>query len=86
MPPTVWLILIYPALNDVIKAHQSNLELQNKNDPKIKGWKGSVINMSFTIPYSAALEKALDDAYDSGIPMAIAAGNNREYVNSWPCA
>lgn len=42
------------------------------------GWKGSVINMSLTIADSEALRRAMKAAFDAGIPIAVAAGNDRK--------
>ncbi|KAF5024513.1 hypothetical protein F66182_3453 [Fusarium sp. NRRL 66182] len=61
---------IVEAINAVTKRHNENKA--NKPDK----WKGSVINMSFVLTANSnALNKAIDRAYDAGIPLAVAGGN-----------
>ncbi|KAG9233700.1 peptidase S8/S53 domain-containing protein [Amylocarpus encephaloides] len=62
------------AVNDVITEHNSN-----KNKPP-KGWMGSVINMSigYTTKNFQGLQDALNKAKNAGIPIAAAAGNQRQ--------
>ncbi|CAF3656802.1 unnamed protein product [Fusarium graminearum] len=61
---------IVEAINAVTKRHNENKA--NKPDK----WKGSVINMSFVATAkSNVLNKAIDRAYDAGIPFAVAGGN-----------
>ncbi|RYP58291.1 hypothetical protein DL769_009027 [Monosporascus sp. CRB-8-3] len=58
------------AINDVVKAHNEKKATAGKE------WKGSVMNMSFgLVAKSNLLNKAIDRAYDAGIPIAVAAGN-----------
>ncbi|KAM7205939.1 Peptidase S8/S53 domain containing protein [Rhypophila sp. PSN 637] len=61
------------AINDVAKRHRE------KKKDRPAGWKGSVINLSLALETkSNALNRAIDRAYDAGIPIAVAAGNKME--------
>jgi subtilisin family serine protease len=61
------------AFRDIIKKHNE----KKANPPK--GWKGSVINCSFGLTAkNNALNRAIDAAYDAGIPIAVAAGNKQD--------
>ncbi|RYP20907.1 hypothetical protein DL765_002557 [Monosporascus sp. GIB2] len=61
---------VISAINDVVKAHNEKKATAGKE------WKGSVLNMSFgLVAQSNLLNKAIDRAYDAGIPIAVAAGN-----------
>lgn len=59
----------------------------HKNSKKREGWRGSVINMSLVASSSSeALDTSLEAAFQAGIPMAAAAGNDGKYVGSRaPC-
>ncbi|KAF5027005.1 hypothetical protein F66182_880 [Fusarium sp. NRRL 66182] len=71
------------AISDITTEH-NNFKQRNDNAPP--GWKGSVINMSLTTGDSEALRRAMKAAFDSGIPIAVAAGNaKRDTVNVVPC-
>ena len=69
------------AVNDVVTAH--NAKKANSNGV----WRGSVINMSLGAPgRGRLLPAAILKAYDAGIPVIAAAGNeNRLATNFWPC-
>lgn len=63
---------ITDAINDITKKHNE------KKANKPEGWRGSVINMSFVVTSkNSRLNKAIDKAYDAGIPIAVAAGNKK---------
>lgn len=50
------------------------------------GWKDSVINLSLTIEDSEALRRAMKEAFDVGIPIAVGAGNSHESTaHTVPC-
>ncbi|KPM37675.1 hypothetical protein AK830_g8908 [Neonectria ditissima] len=63
------------AISDITSEHNN---FKNGNDKTMPGWKGSVINMSLTTGDSEALRRAMKEAFDAGIPIAVAAGNNRQ--------
>lgn len=64
---------IIDALDAVTKQHN------DRKSNKPNGWKGSVINMSFvTTAKSKVLNRAIDRAFDAGIPLAVAGGNKAE--------
>ncbi|KAH6667961.1 peptidase S8/S53 domain-containing protein [Halenospora varia] len=68
------------ALEDVVAEH----EMYKRTRPS--WWRGSVINMSFSAGgLQPALEKAFKAAYDAGIPMAAAAGNQNTVARAAPC-
>ncbi|KAF5231899.1 hypothetical protein FAUST_9035 [Fusarium austroamericanum] len=70
------------AISDITSEH--NEYKKGNNAPS--GWKGSVINLSLTTGDSEALRRAMKAAFDAGIPIAVAAGNEKEdTVNVVPC-
>ncbi|KAJ4247524.1 hypothetical protein NW762_013204 [Fusarium torreyae] len=74
---------IAQAISDITTEH--NNYKQGKGDPP-KGWKGSVINMSLFSPEDEALRRAMKAAFDAGIPIAVAAGNDKTNTVNWaPC-
>ncbi|KAM7203898.1 Peptidase S8/S53 domain containing protein, partial [Rhypophila sp. PSN 637] len=60
---------IFSAIKDVTAQHIA----RQQNPPP--GWKGSVINLSLGVPNSASVRRALEGAYNAGIPIAAAAEN-----------
>ncbi|KAH6949409.1 peptidase S8/S53 domain-containing protein [Ilyonectria sp. MPI-CAGE-AT-0026] len=59
---------------------------KNGNGESMPGWKGSVINLSLMIEDSEALRRAMEEAFDTGIPIAFGAGDSRESTaDTVPC-
>ncbi|KAM0351325.1 hypothetical protein ACHAP4_009465 [Fusarium culmorum] len=70
------------AISDITSEH--NEYKKGNNAPS--GWKGSVINLSLTTGDSEALRRAMKATFDAGIPIAVAAGNEKEdTANVVPC-
>lgn len=68
------------AMEEVISRHNSR-----KTQP---GFKGSIVNMSFTMTKTRDTDEALDKAYDAGISLVGAAGNfgynPKHYPSTYP--
>ncbi|KAL9111775.1 MAG: hypothetical protein Q9227_003834 [Pyrenula ochraceoflavens] len=82
------------AVRDIVKEHNAF-----KKNPPYPGWKGSVINLSFTYSLSdddddadqsqdiesdPFMDPVLKSAYEAGIPIVVAAGNKHE-LPGYPC-
>ena len=64
------------SMAEIIKRHNER--------KKQEGFKGSIVNMSFTMLETPNTEKALADAYDAGISLVAAAGNRGLDPNAYP--
>ncbi|KAG9943383.1 subtilisin-like protein, partial [Aureobasidium melanogenum] len=70
--------VVIAALGDVVNRHNSQ--------KSVSGFKGSIINMSFRTGASQTASEALKQAFDAGIAMVAAAGNDGEDASgTFPC-